>query len=387
LHLSEVRTIILLHHTVADSSSGIFFGYDSGYINGVLASAEFVRLVTGQTGPTPVLPGSTQSLITAILSAGTFFGAIIAGDVSDILGRRNTVVLGCLIYIIGVILQMAVNGLGLIVAGRLIAGLGVGFESAIVILYMSEIVSPHYRPYPVLETITNAVQCPKKVRGALVAGYQFAITIGLLLAACVNYAVKDRTDSGAYRIPIAIQFIWGLALGGGLLMLPDSPRFFVKKGKVDQARAALARLRSQPADSSYVEEELAEIVANDAYEKEIVPSSTWYASWMSCFRGSLFKQSSSLRRTILGTALQMMQQWTGVNFIFYYSTPFLKSTGAIKNEFLISLIFTLVNVCSTPISFYTVEKLGRRPLLVWGAFAMMICQVSTNEDINQEQSS
>jgi len=70
----------------------------------------------------------------------------------------------------------------------------------------------------------------------------------------------------------------------------------------------------------------------------------------------------------------MMQQWTGVNFIFYYSTPFLQSTGAISNTFLISLIFTLVNVCSTPISFYTVEKFGRRPLLVIGAFGMLICQ-------------
>jgi len=70
----------------------------------------------------------------------------------------------------------------------------------------------------------------------------------------------------------------------------------------------------------------------------------------------------------------MMQQWTGVNFIFYYSTPFLKSTGAISNAFLISLIFNLVNVCSTPLSFYAVEKLGRRALLVWGAFGMLICQ-------------
>jgi MFS family permease len=70
----------------------------------------------------------------------------------------------------------------------------------------------------------------------------------------------------------------------------------------------------------------------------------------------------------------MMQQWTGVNFIFYYSTPFLQSTGAIKNTFLISLIFTLVNVCSTPISFWTIEKFGRRPLLIVGAGAMAICQ-------------
>ncbi|CAL3964455.1 unnamed protein product, partial [Diplocarpon coronariae] len=65
---------------------------------------------------------------------------------------------------------------------------------------------------------------------------------------------------------------------------------------------------------------------------------------------------------------------TGVNFIFYYSTPFLQSTGAIGNPFIISLIFTLVNVCSTPISFYTVERFGRRPLLVFGALGMLICQ-------------
>jgi MFS family permease len=69
-----------------------------------------------------------------------------------------------------------------------------------------------------------------------------------------------------------------------------------------------------------------------------------------------------------------MQQWTGVNFIFYYSTPFLKSTGAISNSFLISIIFTLVNVLSTPISFWSIERIGRRPLLIWGAFGMLICQ-------------
>lgn len=81
------------------------------------------------------------------------------------------------------------SGLALICTGRAVAGIGVGFVSAIIILYMSEI-------------------CPRKVRGALVSGYQFCITIGLLLASCVNYAVKDRADSGSYRIPIGIQFAW-----------------------------------------------------------------------------------------------------------------------------------------------------------------------------------
>ncbi|KAI6816366.1 putative glucose transporter rco-3 [Hortaea werneckii] len=342
------------------SFGGIFFGYDSGYINGVTGSERFIELIEG---PRPAdvaaadyaLSGSHLSLITSILSAGTFFGAIIAGDVADIIGRKWTIIVGCLIYIVGVVLQVATNGLGLIVAGRLVAGLGVGFESAIVILYMSEI-------------------CPKKVRGALVAGYQFCITIGLLLAACVNYGVKDYGGTAEYRVPIGLQFIFGLVLGVGLLFLPDSPRYYVKRGRVEKARKALSSVRGQPQDSEYVEAELAEIIANEEYERSLIPAGSWINGWMNCFRGSVFKSNSNLRKTILGTSLQMMQQWTGVNFIFYYSTPFLSSTGAIDNVFLISLIFTLVNVCSTPISFWTVEWLGRRPLLIWGAFGMLICQ-------------
>jgi len=336
------------------SFGGIFFGYDSGYINGVTGSPVFINLV--ENGTRDSLAAGNLTLITSILSAGTFFGAIIAGDIADRIGRRPTIIVGCVIYTIGVIVQIIESsGLALICAGRAIAGIGVGFVSAIIILYMSEI-------------------CPRKVRGALVSGYQFCITLGLLIASVVNYAVRNRTDTGSYRIPIGIQFAWGLILGTGLFFLPESPRYFVKKGNVEKARGVLSRLRGQPADSEYVEVELAEIVANADYERQMNPYTGYISSWTACFSGGLWNSKSNLRRTILGTSLQMMQQWTGVNFIFYYSTPFLQSTGAIDNTFLISLIFTLVNVCSTPISFYTIEKFGRRPLLVWGAFGMLICQ-------------
>ncbi|RMZ92025.1 hypothetical protein DV736_g752, partial [Chaetothyriales sp. CBS 134916] len=339
------------------SFGGIFFGYDSGYINGVLGSPIFIHHVEGLAAKE--VSSSHQSLIVSILSCGTFFGALVGGDLADTIGRKWTVIFGCIIYIGGVIIQMATgaggSALGIIVAGRLIAGFGVGFESAIVILYMSEI-------------------CPRKVRGALVAGYQFCITIGLLLASVVVYATKNRSDTGNYRIPIGIQFAWGIILGTGLLFLPDSPRYYVKKGNLQAAAQSLVRLRGQPADSDFIKVELAEIVANEEYERSVIPTASWLDGWMNCFKGGLWESKSNLRRTILGTSLQMMQQWTGVNFIFYYSTPFLQSTGAIKNTFLISLIFTLVNVCSTPISFYTVEKFGRRPLLIYGALGMLICQ-------------
>ncbi|KAF9232435.1 putative glucose transporter rco-3 [Melanogaster broomeanus] len=332
---------------------GIFFGYDSGYINGVTGSSVFIEIIEGPTAT--ALTGAHNSLITSILSAGTFFGALMAGDLADWYGRRPTIIAGCFIYTIGVILQTASHGLNLIVAGRLIAGFGVGFVSAIIILYMSEI-------------------CPRKVRGAVVSGYQFCITIGLLLASCVDYATENRQDTGSYRIPIGIQFAWGIILAIGLFFLPESPRYFVKRDQPEKARGVLSRLRGQPANSEYIESELAEIIANAEYERKAIPITGYFSSWMHCFSGSLWVGSSNLRRTILGTSLQMMQQWTGVNFIFYFSTPFLKSTGAISNSFLISIIFTLVNVLSTPISFWTIERVGRRPLLVWGAFGMLVCQ-------------
>lgn len=195
-----------------------------------------------------------------------------------------------------------------------------------------------------------------------------------MLASIVCNFTQNRDDMGSYRIPIGLQFIWGVVLGVGLFFLPDSPRFFVKKGRIEDARDVLCRLRGQPADSPYIENELAEIVANAEYEKSAIPTDSWFSSWAACFSGSVWEAKSNLRRTILGTSLQMMQQWTGVNFIFYYSTPFLASTGAISDPFLTSMIFTIVNVCSTPLSFWTVERFGRRPLLITGAFGMMVCQ-------------
>lgn len=133
---------------------GIFFGYDTGWMGGVLGMDYFIKQYTGEEYPdikfpgfandsdevkayrksTFVVPQWQQSLVTSILSAGTFFGAIIAGDVADFIGRRVTIILGCMIFCVGGILQTASTGLGVMVAGRFIAGLGVGFISAIVIL-------------------------------------------------------------------------------------------------------------------------------------------------------------------------------------------------------------------------------------------------------------
>ncbi|KAI7281007.1 general substrate transporter [Hortaea werneckii] len=337
--------------------AGVLFGYDSGYIASVLGMEEF-KLVYGHP-QTLVVDGVEQqvitystwekSLVVSILSAGTFFGALLSGALADSIGRRTTILLGCGIFVIGVVVQIAALGIPALVAGRLIAGLGVGFVSAVNILYMSEV-------------------APRGVRGSIVSCYQFAITVGIMLASCVGYATQDREDTGAFRTPIGIQFLWAIVLAIGLAVLPESPRYFVKKGRLDKAMKALARVRGQPHDSEYVLNELAEIQANYEYELQIGK-----VSWLGCFSGGILTSNSNARKVFIGTAIQMFQELTGINFIIYYNTTFFQQVG-LKGPFLISMITTIVNVVSTPISFYTIERFGRRPLLIHGAIAMTICE-------------
>jgi SP family sugar:H+ symporter-like MFS transporter len=326
-------------------------GFDSGYIGGVLAMTSFKKQfgTVDKSDPSGFnITTGNKSLVTSILSAGTFVGALIAGTLADTIGRRLSIIIACLIFIVGVVVQITSHSVGGLVAGRVVAGLGMGIVSSTIILYMSEI-------------------APRKIRGALVAGYQFAITIGLFLASIVDNATKDRVGSSAYRIPIGIQFVFAVILAIGLFILPESPRFYVKTGQNEKAAKSLSRVRGQAIDSEFVQAELAEIVANYEYEMGIQQ-----ASWADCFKGGLHPRGN-LYRVIVGTALQAFQQLTGVNFIFYYGTTFFSQSG-IKDPFLISVATSVVNVCSTPVSWWAIERMGRRKLLIYGAALMLVCE-------------
>lgn len=237
-----------------------------------------------------IIPSSRKSLITSILSAGTFIGALLGGGISERVGRRTTIMLSCLLFAIGVAIQVAALTVGALVAGRFVAGLGVGGVSSTVILYVSEI-------------------SPRRVRGLLVSVYQWAITIGLLLASGVDQGCKDLDTASSYRIPIGLQFIWAAILACGLFFLPESPRYYVRCGRMDDALRSLERVRGQPGSNIAIQAELAEIKANFEYEKQIAST-----SWSDCFKGG-FSARGNFRRVLAGTCLQMFQQWTGINFI------------------------------------------------------------------------
>lgn len=246
--------------------------------------------VTSQNTNGYNLSSSQRSLIVSILSAGTFLGALFGGQAAEWVGRRVTIMLSCLIFAIGVAVQVAAITANMLVGGRLIAGLGVGGVSAVVILYVSEI-------------------SPKRVRGVLVSVYQWAITLGLLIAACIDQGTQHLNNPASYRIPIALQLVWAGILALGLFLLPESPRYLVKKGESEAALKALSRVRGHSANSPYLLAELAEIQANYDYEMRVTST-----SWLDCFRGGL-RPSSNFRRVLIGTSLQLFQQWTGVNFI------------------------------------------------------------------------
>lgn len=204
---------------------------------------------------------------------------------------------------------------------------------------------------------------PKWIRGFIVGSYQFAITIGLLLASVVNNATHDRNDSGSYRIPIAIQFAWAIILVIGVLLLPETPRYLIKRDDYNGALKSLARLRRLPEDDPALRDELGEIQANHQYEITL-----GNAGYRECVRGNLAK------RLLTGCLLQALQQLSGINFIIYYGTQFFKNSG-VQNEFVINLIINCVNVGSTIPGLYAIDKWGRRPVLLLGAVGMTVSQL------------
>lgn len=326
---------------------GVLYGYDTGTIGGILGMPYWRnQFSTGYKNKVDGLPDVTSaqtSEIVSILSAGTFFGALTAAPVADALGRRLGLVVSCIVFCLGVILQTVATDIPLFVAGRFFAGYGVGMISATIPLYQSE-------------------TSPKWIRGAIVGCYQLAITIGLLLAAIVDNATKDRMDSGSYRIPIAVQFAWALVIFVGCIFLPETPRWYIKKGQPEKAAKSLSKLRRLSVEDPALLEELAEITANHEYELSL-----GQATYIDCFKGILGW------RLLTGCLLQSLQQLTGVNFIFYYGTKFFQNAG-FTNPFVISMITSSINVASTLPGLYMVEKWGRRNLLLFGAIGMAVCQ-------------
>jgi len=331
------------------ATGGFLFGYDTGAINGILAMAAFREDFTTGYIERDGLPGISPnqvSMVVAMLSAGTVLGALLSAPLGDRYGRRRSLIGAVLVFCVGGILQVCATDIPMLVAGRGVAGVGVGTISVLVPLYQSEM-------------------APKWIRGTLVCAYQLSITAGLLGAAIVNILTHQLTSAAAYRIPIGLQLTWAVVLALGLLVLPETPRYFIKRGQRQAAALSLSRLRRLDITHPALIEELSEIEANHEYEMALGADT---------YKDIIFGEPHLGRRTLTGCGLQMLQQLTGVNFIMYYGTTFFRGAG-IRDPFKISLIMQVINMVSTLPGLVVVESWGRRRLLIVGAIGMAICQL------------
>lgn len=244
---------------------------------------------------------SRSGILVSILSLGTLAGALFGTPVADYIGRKGGIISMSIIFLVGVVVQLTTTGPSIkhLLAGRFVAGIGVGALSALVPMYQGE-------------------TAPKHLRGTFIACYQVFITAGIEVAYIIDYGSRNLASSASYRIPIGIQLLFGLILAIGCVWLPESPRYLLSRGRYDEALKSVARVRSTTIDDLEVVRDVDEMQAKIALEREINKN-----GWTECFTG----KPKIGYRTACGMIIQMLQQLTGAS---ESSKPFGKKRSSVR---------------------------------------------------------
>ncbi|KKA30295.1 hypothetical protein TD95_003864, partial [Thielaviopsis punctulata] len=317
-----------------------------GQISGFFAMKDYAHRF-GQYNPHNgeyEFSAARQGTIVGLLCIGALLGSLVAGKIADSLGRRLCISASAFSCCVGTIIEISSSTHWVQFAiGRLVTGVGIGSLSVSVPMYQSE-------------------SAPAIIRAVLVSMYQLFITLGIWTAEMINFGTEKMDSSASWRIPNGISFLWAIILGLGILVLPESPRFAYRVGRIDEARATIARLAGVDENDRSVENQLTEIRVKLEEEKAAINT-----SWTEIFTGP-----GMLHRTLLGIVLQAGQQLTGANFFFYYGTTVFSATG-LSNSYVTQIILGSVNVVCTFGGLYVVQKSGRRNALMVGAAWMMMC--------------
>ncbi|KAG0674632.1 hexose transporter hxt1 [Pichia californica] len=328
---------------------GFVFGWDTGTISGFVNMPEFIHRFGQISGNGAYyLSKSRTGLMVSIFNIGCAIGGVTIGRTGDMYGRKIGLMITMVVYIVGIIIQIAsVKSWVQYFIGRIISGLGVGAVSVLAPMFISE-------------------TSPKAIRGTLVSFYQLMITLGIFLGYCSTYGTfHGYDDSRQWRIPLGLSFAWALLMIVGMTFTPESPRFLIEKGRLEEAAASLAKINKVEQDSDFIKNEMEVLVAAIELEQN-AGSATW---------GELFTGKPKIfYRLMVGVLLQSLQQLTGNNYFFYYGTTIFQSVG-LNDSFETSIVFGVINFASTFVALYVVDKFGRRKTLLGGAAGMLLCLV------------
>lgn len=331
--------------TLVATLGGLLFGYDTAVISGAEKSIE--AYLIRPLGLNSLIHGATVS--SALI--GCIIGGVISGVFSNRFGRRKTLLIAAVLFFVSalgsgfpefIFFSKGHPSIGLLLTFnfyRIIGGVGVGLASAVSPMYISEI-------------------APADIRGRLVSFNQFAIIFGMLVVYFVNWGIAfgqsiDWINDVGWRYMFASEAIPAALFGMLLFLVPETPRYLVLSNRDEKARSVLSRIN---ADKLRAEAIFAEI-------KQSIGRTTE--------RSRIFSYGKIV--ILIGILLSVFQQFVGINVALYYAPRIFESMGAAKDASMLqTIIMGFVNVVFTVVAILTVDKWGRKPLLITGSIGMAI---------------
>jgi MFS transporter, SP family, sugar:H+ symporter len=316
---------------------GFMFGYDSGAINGTFTG------LAAAFG----LDASNLGFVASSLLPGCALGAFAAGRMADMIGRRNVMQLAAVLFIVSALITGAAGSATVFAIARFFAGVAVGAASVLSPAYISEVT-------------------PARLRGRFSSLQQIMIIIGLLGAATSNWAFQNAAGSSVSPImgyPAWRWMFWAQALPAvlflfTLLLIPESPRYLVAKGRVDEALQVLTRLFG----------------AANAATKVMEIKATLASDHQPRLSDLNDKKTGKWRKIVwVGIGLATFQQLVGINVIFYYGIMLWEAVGFTESQaFATQVINDGVSVAACLIAIMLIDKVGRKPLLLFGSIGMAL---------------
>ncbi|KAK7275056.1 hypothetical protein RIF29_16163 [Crotalaria pallida] len=334
------------------ASGGLIFGYDHGVSGGVTSMDSFLKLFfpavyekQSHMSPTSNQYCKYNSQILTLFTSSLYLSALVAGlgssNISRLLGRRATMLIGGVCFVLGALLNGLAMAIWMLILGRLLLGFGIGFANSSVPIYLSEV-------------------APYKYRGGLNMMFQFSITIGIFVANLFNYFFAKILNGNGWRLSLGLGAAPAVIFVIGSLCLPDSPSSLVERGLHEECKRELVKIRG----TTDIDAEFKDILAaSEASNKVTHP---WKTLMERKYRPQL----------VFAIFIPFFQQFTGVNVITFYAPLLFRTIGFGATASLMSaVIIGSFKPLSTLVSILVVDKFGRRTLFIEGGIQMCICQI------------